>query len=228
MMKGRGLKLKHFYLLVVFISVAILAGCINGKSPEEKIQTILEKSAAEESDFVEQQKPLNELEKSEKDIYDEIIKLGMKEYDQIVELSDEALDNIEDREQLIEKEHNSMQDSQKQFEKVKGQIKKIEDGEAKDQALKLEDTMQARYTAYEDLYNKYIKSIKQDRSLYELFKKEEVKMNELESQINLINDSYTEVINANENFNQLTKKFNEQKENFYEKIGIESEGSDKK
>ena len=220
--------MKHFYLLVVFIFVAILAGCINGKSPEEKIQTILEKTAAEESDFVEQQKPLNELEKSEKDFYDKIIKLGMKEYDQIVELSDEALDNIDDREQLIEKEHNSMQDSQKQFEKVKGQIKKLEDGEVKDQALKLKDTMQARYTAYEDLYSKYIKSIKQDRSLYEMFKKEDVKMNELESQINLINDSYSEVIKANENFNELTKEFNEQKEKFYEKNGIESEGSNKK
>ena len=87
-----------------------MSGCFNG-SPEEKIQKILEKTAEKENDFNEHQEPLNELEKKEKEQYEKIIKLGMDEYEQIVELSDEATKNLEQREAIIEKEQTSMQSS---------------------------------------------------------------------------------------------------------------------
>ena len=100
---------------------------MNGGSPEERVVKILDKTVEKESDFSEKQEPLNDLEKEEKEIYEKIIKLGMKEYDQIVELSDEALKNIEKREELIEKEKESMDASKKQFDKMEGQTDEIED-----------------------------------------------------------------------------------------------------
>lgn len=220
--------MKHYRLYVVLLfSVVMMAGCLNSGSPEGSIDKILDKTSEKESDFVENQKPLNELEREEKEIYEKIIKLGMKEYDQIVELSDEALKNIEKREDLIEKEQESMEASEKQFNKMEGKTEKIEDQKVKKEAVKMESTMSERYSLYEELYEAYQQSLANDRQLYELFKKEDLKMDELQIQIDKINKSYARVVKANKKFNEVTKKFNQEKESFYETAGLKDTETDK-
>ncbi|MEH6905342.1 YkyA family protein, partial [Neobacillus drentensis] len=85
------LKVKCSLLLCLSILIVIIAGCTKEKTPVEKMYDVLEKVVSAEKVFEEQQNPLVTLEKREKEIYDQIIKLGMKEYDQIVKLSDEAV-----------------------------------------------------------------------------------------------------------------------------------------
>ncbi|PJN87307.1 hypothetical protein CVN76_28545 [Bacillus sp. mrc49] len=203
-----------------------MSGCFNG-SPEEKIQKILEKTAEKESDFNEHQEPLNELEKKEKEQYEKIIKLGMDEYEQIVELSDEATKNLEQREAIIEKEQTSMQNSKEEFKKIDEQIGKIEDEKVKKEATEMEKVMTERYDTYDSLYEAYRQSLDYDRELYELFKKEDLKMDELQGQIKKINTSYAKVLKANKQFNALTEKSNQKKESFYDCSGIEMANSTK-
>ncbi len=220
------LKLYRLYV-VLFASVIMMTGCMNSGSPEERVVKILDKTVEKESNFTEKQEPLNDLEKEEKEIYEKIIKLGMKEYDQIVELSDEALKNIEKREELIEKEKDSMDASKKQFDKMEGQTDKIEDQKVKKEAVKMEKTMNERYEKYEDVYKTYQQSLANDKQLYELFKKEDLKMDELQSQIDKINTTYEKVVKANEKFNAVTTKYNQEKDSFYETAGIKKTDSDK-
>ncbi|MFI8491884.1 YkyA family protein [Peribacillus butanolivorans] len=220
--------LKRFRLyFVLLLSLTIMTGCFSS-SPEEKIHKILEKTTEKESDFTEHQEPLNKLENKEKEQYDKIIKLGMNEYEQIVELSDEATKNIDEREAIIEKEHNSMQASKKQFNKIEEQIGKIEDKKVKKEATEMNKIMRERYSTYDNLYEAYQQSLEYDRELYELFKKEDLKMDELQGQIKKINTSYTKVLKTNSQFNELTEKSNQKKESFYNSSGIEMADSTKK
>jgi hypothetical protein len=59
-------KKKYNFILFIFISVVIFAGCTKEKTPEEKMYTVLEKVVAAEKEFEEQQNPLVTLEKKEK------------------------------------------------------------------------------------------------------------------------------------------------------------------
>ena len=221
--------LKHYRLYAVLLfSVVMMTGCLNSGSPEGNIAKILDKTNEKENNFVKNQEPLNELEKEEKEIYQKIIKLGMKEYDQIVELSDEALKNIEKRKDLIEKEQESMEASEKQFNKMEGKTEKIEDQKVKKEAVKMEKTMNERYDIYEELYEAYQQSLGNDKKLYELFKKEDLKMDELQIQVDKINTSYAKVVKANKKFNEVTNQYNQEKESFYENAGIKETKTDKK
>ncbi|MFJ7752103.1 YkyA family protein [Peribacillus muralis] len=220
--------MKRFGAIVIllFSTLLIMAGCFNG-SPEEKVHKILEKTADKESEFNQHQEPLNNLEKKEQEQYEKIIKLGMDDYKQIVEISDEAIKNLDQREEIIDKEQSSMQSSKEEFDKIDVQIGKIEDEKVKKEATEMKKVMAERYDTYDNLYEAYQESLAYDRELYELFKKEDLKMDELQGQIKKINTSYEKVLKTNKQFNALTEKSNQKKESFYDSSGIEKADSTK-
>ncbi|MCK1992642.1 hypothetical protein GW626_06860 [Peribacillus muralis] len=213
-------------VILLLFTLVMMTGCLNG-SPEERIHNILEKTAEKENDFNNNQEPLNDLEKKEKEQYEKIIKLGMDEYEQIVKLSDEATKNLAQREDIIEKEQSSMQSSKKEFKKIDEQIGKIEDEKIKKDVTDMKKVMNERYSSYDSLYEAYQQSVAYDRELYDLFKKEDLKMDELQGQIKKINTSYSKVLKANKQFNALTEKSNQKKESFYDSSGIEMADSTK-
>ncbi|MFS0823775.1 YkyA family protein [Bacillus sp. 1P02SD] len=216
-MKNKTFKLSFVLLCMIFL----LMGCVNGPSPEEQIYEALEKVVTVEKDFEEQQEPLVELEKREKELYDEILTLGMKEFDQIVTLSKEALGIVSERETRINNEHESIKASKKEFQKVDSFISEIKEESVKEEADDLVSVMNQRYESYEELYSSYTEAIGYDKKLYEMFQNEELTLDELEQQINLINETYEKVVAANEAFNKLTDQYNNTKVSFYKNAGLE-------
>jgi hypothetical protein len=216
---------KQISLLTIFLLTAgLLSGCFS-ESPEEKISSILEESVKKEKVFEEQQTPITDSEKKEKELYGKIIGLSMKEFDQIVALSDDALQNLADREKLINKERKSIEESQKQFSKMNDVIKDIDDKDIQKKARALQDTMEKRFAAHKELYQSYNQSLAKDKELYQLFKKKDLKMEELQTQIDSINSAYEDVIKANEKFNVATQKYNKEKKNFYESTDLKVAGN---
>lgn len=199
----------------------LLMGCLGGPTPEEQIYETLEKVVTVEKDFEEQQNPLVELEKKEKELYDEILTLGMKEFDQIVSLSNDALAIVGDRETRINNEQKSIEASKKEFQKVDALISEIKEDSVKEEANELVSLMNERYESYEDLYTVYKEAIEHDKKLYEMFQNEELTLDELEQQITLINETYEKVVAANETFNKLTDQYNKAKVTFYQNAGLE-------
>ncbi|WP_234987170.1 YkyA family protein [Bacillus sinesaloumensis] len=215
---------KNITVKFVFILICIsflLTGCMGGPSPEEQIYETLEKVVTIEKDFEEQQSPLVELERKEKELYDEILTLGMKEFDQIVTLANDALAIVADRETRINKEQESIKASNEEFQKVESFISEIEEGSLKTEANDLVATMNQRYDSYEELYTSYKEAIQHDKKLYEMFQNKELTLEELEQQINLINETYEKVVTANDTFNKLTDEYNKAKIKFYENAGLE-------
>lgn len=201
--------------------LVLLSGCMYGKSPVEEIYEVLEEVVVMEKGFEEQQDPLVELEKDEKELYDKIISLGMKEFDEIVKLSDEALAIVDQRKEHMSIEQESIQNSQKEFQKIESLIEELEDQKVKDQANLLYSTMMQRYEIHDQLFKEYSKGLEYDAELYNLFKKEDITIEVLEEQITKINETYGQVLEENEKFNEATKQYNEIKLEFYKAAGLE-------
>ncbi|MDQ0272444.1 YkyA family protein [Cytobacillus purgationiresistens] len=208
-------------VILLLIGSLLLSGCLNNQSPEEKMFEALEKVVSAEKVFKEQQNPLVELEQQEKKLYDQIISLSMKEFEEITKLSDEALDIVDQRKNHMDKENESIEQSKAEFDKTKEIIEEIDAASLKGTANELYDIMMDRYDIHDELYGNYIAAIEYDRELYELFKQEDVTIEELENQISKINDSYEKVLKDNEQFNEKTEKYNEVKLSFYKDAGLE-------
>jgi hypothetical protein len=217
--------LKEKFTTILFISVltVIIAGCTKETTPVEKMYDVLEKVVSAEKEFEEQQNPLVTLEKKEKELYDQIIQLGMKEYDQIVKLSDEALLLADKRKEHMEKETNSIKESEQAFKQAENIKDELDDRSLKKVANEFYDIMLERYKAHDVLYMEYTEALKNDKELYLMFKNKELPLEDLEAQVNKLNESYKRVYNANEKFNMLTEQYNDKKRAFYKQAGLKSE-----
>ncbi|KON90403.1 lipoprotein [Sporosarcina globispora] len=203
------------------IGSIFLTGCMNNPEPEEKMYDVLENVVAKEKDFEKQQEPLVNLEKKEKELYDKIIDLGMKDFDEIKKLSDEASAIVEQRKNHMEKEQESIQASKKEFESLSPIIEEIENTKLNDKAKHLYKIMMDRYKIHDALYKDYSKALQLDKELYAMFKKEDLTLEQLEEQISKINEMYEKILASNKEFNEKTKEYNEAKLDFYKEAGLE-------
>ena len=205
-----------FIISLLFI---LLSGC-SGPSPEENIYTIFEKVVTLEEPFKEQQQPLKELEKKESELYNEIMDIGLKDFDKVVALSNEAVAVLEDRETRIKAEYESIKASKEEFELVNNEIEKIKDEKLAEKAKEIKTTMENRYSAYDSLFESYKTSISYDKELYTMLQKEDLTIEELEAQINKVNDAYKIVMQQNDVFNKLTEEYNKLKIEFYKNASL--------
>ena len=225
-MKGGFLlnKLHNFLLLLLF--TLFLGGC-SFFSPEERIYQVLEQTVKKEEDFEKQQKPLTQIENKEKELFEQIMGLGIEEMEQIKKLADEAIEFTEEREALLTKEHEAMKASKKEFEKSEKYIKKLEDKELQKEAKALYKLMEKRFETHDELYQVYNEGIKADRKLYQLLKDKSLEYEQLEGQIKKTNKIYKNLFKVNDEFNKLTDKYNQGKIEFYKNAGMKIDESKK-
>lgn len=208
-----------FFSLLLSLSF-LLAGCFGQQSPEEKMFEAMEEVVHLEKGFEESQGPLVEFEKKEKELYEKIISLGNKDKEQIVKLSDEALTAVSERKKHMEKEQKSIKVSKEKFNSISPLIQDLDDKDLKKTANELYDIMSRRYEIHDDLYENYMKGIQYDTELYGMLKDNEISFDQLDDQVTKINQTYEKVLNANEQFNEKTNKYNEKKLAFYKKAGF--------
>ncbi|CAM3691933.1 YkyA family protein [Mesobacillus zeae] len=208
-------------IMLIAVPALLLSGCIGGQEPAEKVFTQLEQVAEIEKSFEELQDPLVRLEKEEKKIYGRIISTSAKNNEEIIRLTDNALEVAEKREGFIGKEHEIIKKSKKQFGDFEDSIGDLENQELKAEAQKLSERMNERYTSHDELYRSYLEGLKHDRKLYNQLKAKDPQIAKLEEQVNKINAAYKEVFEANERFNAATEKYNKEKLDFYQQAGLE-------
>lgn len=193
----------------------LLSACNFGTSKAEEIYQHLERAVTLEEVFEQQQKPLVELETQEQKLYEQIIPLGMSEFEEIKRLSNEALQIVEQRRERMANEKSSIDAARAEFQLIEPIINEMEEGELKTKAEELYQVMSNRYDAYDTLYERYMNSLELDKTLYEMFQNEELTLDELEAQLDKINTSYSKVKEANDTFNQYTDEYNQIKKEFY-------------
>lgn len=209
--------------IAVVISSFLLTGCISRESSAEKLYQVLENVVDAEKEFEEQQEPLVELERQEKEIYNEIMTLGMKQHEKIVTLSDEALSIIEKRKNHLQLEIDSINASKTEFKKAEEIISDIKDSEQKKKAEDLSKIMKKRYQLHNRLSKEYSSALDRDKELYLMLKEESILYDKLEAHVADLNTTYQKVLEANEEFNDLTAQYNEKKLEYYKQAGLNLE-----
>ncbi|MEH7251750.1 YkyA family protein [Neobacillus niacini] len=207
-------------ILFVFAGSIILAGCMNKEPAAEKMYQVLEKVVEAEKEFENQQQPLVALEKQEQEIYNQIMTLGMKQHNEIVNLSNEALSMIEERRVLLQKEINSINASKTEFKKAEAIKNEIKVPEQKKKAEELLEIMTNRYKVHSQLSKEYLNALDSDKELYTMLKNEGISFDKLEEHVTKLNTAYQQVFEKNEKFNDLTAQYNVKKLEFYKEAGL--------
>ena len=205
------------WALVLFV-IGMLAGC--GEQPAETIYQYLEAAVELEETFELQQEPLQRAELRENEIFDEMIALGLGDLDEITRLADEAIVSVEAREAMAVKEKTSLDESYKTFNKIESEIKNMKDEGLVTLLHSLVTNMQKRYDHFNNLHEIYMKTTAEDRALFEMLKTEELSLEELQTQINVVNELYVKVEKSKEDFNRTTDEYNQAKREFYEAAGL--------
>jgi hypothetical protein len=216
-------RMNNRIILSIFAISFLLTGCVSKEKTTERMYQALERVVAAEKAFEEQQEPLVELEKQENKIYNQIMAIGMKQHEQIVKLSDEALLNIDKRKDHLQKEVESINASKTEFKQAEEIKNEIDDTEQKKKASELLEIMRNRYRVHNQLTKDYSSALDSDKELYLMLKNESISYEKLEIHVTNLNTIYQKVYDANEEFNVLTAQYNEKKLEFYKEAGLNLE-----
>lgn len=206
---------RKWIVLLLIGLVATLAAC-SGESTAEKIHTHLEETVVKEEGYKNQQSEITALEKQEQEIYAEIIELEMEDFDQIKTLAEEAIAVIDEREEKVNLEKESITNASEEFHSIEDLLADLEDEAVNAKGQEMYDTMLERYAAYDELYTAYMESLQLERELYEMLQLEDLEQEALNEHIEKINASYETIFSVNDRFNELTVTYNQLKQDFYE------------
>ncbi|MEI3611037.1 YkyA family protein [Pseudogracilibacillus sp. SO30301A] len=206
---------KRLKSMFIFTMLLFISAC-GEEDVTEEINAYLEETINIEKEFEASQEKVFELEKEDEELYKEIIGLGSDDHEKVQTLADQAIDLLDKRLEYLEMEKASLEDSRATFENIEPLIEKITDEEQQELTRKMYDTMINRYDSYEEVYKNYTDSIRLTKELYTLFKEEEFNQNRVYSIIENVNDSYEDVLDANESFNKETVLYNELKQEYYD------------
>lgn len=201
--------------MFVFTMLLFISAC-GEEDVTEEINAYLEETIDIEKEFEASQEKVFELEKEDEELYKEIIGLGSDDHEKVQTLADQAIDLLDKRSEYLKMEKTSLEDSKATFENIEPLIEKITDEEQQELTKKMYDTMINRYDSYEEVYKNYTDSIRLTKELYTLFKEEDFNQNQVYSVIENVNDSYEDVLEANESFNKETVLYNELKQEYYD------------
>lgn len=205
-------------ILIGLALILVLVGCNKEDNIHEKISEHLEATVEIEKTFEEHQQKIIDLEKEDEKLYNEIISLGSDDYEKVVTLAEEAITKLDERYEEVKLEKQSLEESKKEFEKIKPLMENITEEDELEQVEKMYDTMMSRYEAYNKVYDSYSESIQMTKELYTLFKEEQFDENKVYSLLTTVNDLYEEVLEANEEFNMKTTLYNKLKQEYYESL----------
>ncbi|WP_261133827.1 YkyA family protein [Bacillus sp. Marseille-Q3570] len=211
---------KFLFFICFCLLIVVASGCTIGESASEKIYDHLEKTVSLEAGFAEVQEPLIEAEQKEQQLFNEMLGLSMKEIDQIRKMADEAAGLADSREELINKEKESIEAAYEEFKSVNSLVDELDEEPLKKQADTLVKTMKQRYESYNELNKVYVEALNMDRELYEMMKKEDLAIEDLKSFTEELNKKYEEVLESQDTFNNLTDRYNDEKKAFYKEAGF--------
>lgn len=201
----------------------LLALTACGVSPEQTVQAHLEEAVNLEETFVKQQEPIIAAEEAERERFEEMIELGLSEMDEIETLAEEAAAFVDEREERMDTERESLTQAYNEVGEGAVYVQEIDDEKIQAMAAAVIGVMEQRYEAHGALYEAYMDGVQLDRELYEMLMDEDLAYEDLEAHVDAINDTYETVDHHKETFNEFTSTFNEKKEEFYQTAGLVEE-----
>jgi hypothetical protein len=211
-------------MLVFFgyiLLLLVVSGCNQDSQVAEQILEKIEAAANLETTFAEKQEPLVELEVKEQSLYDEMKELGLGEIDKIIQLATEASTYAEERKALVAQENEAIEASYQKFNEINTLEEQLEEELLKEKLIVVKAEMDNRYNSYQSLNKLYNETVALDQQFYELFQREDLKIEEIQQIIDDMNSNYQQILQLKDEFNAYTHAYNEAKIEFYKAANFE-------
>lgn len=205
-------KIKYF---VPVCMVLLLSACSFGEKTEEKLSSILSETYQLESDYRDVQKPLAETELKEQANFQSMMELTQDQKEELTVLVEETAKLLEERLVLVEKEKTAINQASDKLADIKLLISETKRESEKSNIELVEEALKNRYEAYGNLTEQYTTLANLQENLYNMLIEEDVEVSSIQKQVMEVNKQNEVVQQAVQNFNDLTAKLNQVKEEVF-------------
>ncbi|WP_075617413.1 YkyA family protein [Paenisporosarcina indica] len=213
--------MKKYIIGAVLSTSLLLSACSIGTSTQEQLTDDLAKVYEKEKGYRDAQEQIAELEKKEQSTFNSVMELTQEDKEEVASKVTELKTSLTERLALLEKENESIQGALSSLSSIDKLIEDAKEEGEKKTLVSLKEAMEARYEAYEVVYDEYQKLSTLQTELYDMLpneKTEQVQLQEQVVNVNKQNDVVQSSINA---FNETTKKVNETKTAVFDTLNEE-------
>ncbi|WP_342600509.1 YkyA family protein [Psychrobacillus sp. FSL H8-0483] len=212
-------KIKYFVLVCV---VLLLSACSLGGKTEEKLSNILSETYELESDYRDVQKLLAETELKEQANFQSMMELTKDQKEELTVQVEETAKLLEERLVLVEKEKAAINQASDKLADIKILISETKEESEKASVEQVEEALKNRYDAYDNLTVQYTTLADLQENLYNMLIEEDVEISSVQEQVMEVNKQNEVVQQSVQNFNDLTAKLNQVKEEVFTSLQTEN------
>ncbi|MBO9130366.1 YkyA family protein [Bacillus sp. 165] len=211
--------MKGVKLAAIALTITLLSGCF-GPKQEEEVYTVFENAAKQEASLYQEAAELEKLEVKNQELYSKILKDGKQNNEAVQATIEEALQEVSERESILQKEETLLQAAQEKMTDAKLYIDKIENSELNKRAQKTEELYRERFEVFKEMHKVYKTALQSEKELYTMLKEKTQKLKEVNDKVVAVNKNYVKVSEWNTKFNDVTAKYNNEKLSFYKQAGF--------
>lgn len=206
----------------ILLSLSLLSGCF-GMAPEEELYRIFEDATRQEASMLKHAKILTELEQQNIQLYSRILNEGQSSNESVQPLIEQAIQEISKREQALNEERAIMQHVSEKIKEAREPIKQIDDKKLHKQAQGVAVLYEQRVQRFMNMYDSYKQALTQEQKLYDMLRSDTEQIKSISDQVKEVNRLYADKQTHNQDFNELTRQYNESKIKFYREAGFQVE-----
>lgn len=210
--------MKKIVIGTVLSTSLLLSACSIGTSAEQQLSDSLTKVYEEEQGYRDAQAKLAELEKKEQLTFNQTMELTQEQKEEVSVKVEELKSSLSERLTLLKEENDSIEKAQESLSSLDKIVEEAKDDQIKSSVSELQEAMDSRYEAHDEVSAEYQKLTDLQSALYEMLTNEETQQTELQEQVVKVNEQNEVVQSAINAFNDATKKLNEKKESVYDSI----------
>lgn len=195
-------------ILLLICPVLFLTACNNAETELNDFYGKFSDSLATEQELVSLNENYNALESTKAELQEELNNATIEEINSV---SQNLLDNTDERLALLEEEKELMASSNEAFNEAREAAENISDEDYKQEAESLVNAMDNRYDAHENLTHTYVEALESEKTLFEYLTKEDITQDTVDEHLNTIAEYNEPIDEALSSFSAETERINQLK-----------------
>lgn len=200
------------------ILLFILGGCSNDTDELKTFYEDFQDTVRAESDLNDIADSFNRLENERSGFQEDLSNAAVDEID---EISENLIENTDERIEVINEEQTLMDESKAAAESSRETFELISDEEHISQAEALLEAADVRYEAHDDLMSQFETTLNAEKSVFEFLNEGDVSQDTIDEKINALNEEYEKLSQLQDDLSSATARVNELKAEIREIINEE-------
>lgn len=207
--------MKKIVVLLSLCFLTLLSACSFGESTNQKLSNILTTIYESEADYRDVQSELVVFEKKEQTNFQSMMELTQEQKEELTKLVDETEKLLGERLALVEKEAASIKLASDKMVDLETLISEVKEEKEKTALKQIEEVLKNRYASYKELTAQYNSLASLQEDLYSILVEEGSEMASIQEKVQEVNAQNEVVQKQVEQFNALTVRLNEVKEEVF-------------